>query len=165
MNTISKIILGVLVIAALFLGYKIYEKKSVTDSLTENIPSESTSTQNTTETPVVKKTLLTPPGEGSTEAQLRAWGELVSQSALPGTTLEIAGCVAVPEAMALEAGKDFTVTNADNIPHTLVLNPTTTFLIPANSSKTIKADFGKGPGIYAFSCDNRQEAVGVFLVK
>jgi plastocyanin len=114
---------------------------------------------------MVNKPLLTPPGEGATDADLRAWGELVSQTALPGTTIEIAGCVAVPEALAIDAGNDFTVTNAGKVPHTLVLNPTTTFLIPANSSKTIKANFEKGPGIYAFGCDNKQGAVGVFLVK
>jgi hypothetical protein len=167
MSTISKYILGILVIIAVVLGYKIYEKKAPASAKPVVTSNQSTSTPVTTNNTTVKTAaaIPKPPAAGASNTELRAWGELISKLAVPTNKLEITACKPNPAVIALDSGTSFSVTNKDSVSHILVLNPTTTFTIDAGATKSIKADFGKGPGMYAYGCDNGNEPVGVFLVK
>lgn len=117
----------------------------------------------TTSSPSSKR-ILNPPGSNASEEEETRYYDLVAETAETAATLDLSGCRPKPTAMEVTWNQTFKVRNQDALPHILVINADYEYLIPARSQKEIVADFGKGPGVYGFGCDESEEAVGVILL-
>lgn len=93
-----------------------------------------------------------------------AFYKIAAENAVPSDFIDLGGCDPKPSALKVTQNKTFTVRNNDAAFHILVIDPGREYLIPAGGVKEITADFGKGPGIYGFGCDESEEAVGVILI-
>lgn len=108
--------------------------------------------------------VLSAPGPNATEAERQAHGQLVASSAVETKSIDLTSCQAKPLVSRFREGAEITLINNDPVPHVMVFNPSLTFPVPAKSSSKIKANFGYGPGIYGFGCDQSPMAVGMILL-
>lgn len=175
MNLAMKIILGVLVIAAVFLGYKIYEKKaslieveepalteaSPESQLDEEESSVKTEQMNAEESAVLRGYLQ----EDASEETKQAYSALVNKYAVAATTLDISKCDSNPFVTAIKQGDKLTVENKDTEPVTMRFDSTYTYTIEPNSTRVLLADFGRGPGSYGYSCPNKAGISGIISIR
>ncbi|MEN9621834.1 MAG: hypothetical protein RLZZ67_268 [Candidatus Parcubacteria bacterium] len=179
MNTALKIILGVLIVAAAFLGFKIYQKQSlssvsapvkapvkapVTAPVSKPVPVDPTKKLSEADK-VEAKALLNSPKPDATEAEKQAFVQRVYSSAVDTKTVNISSCTAKPTVSGVINDSDISFVNDDTVEHSIVFNADKIFKIPANSSKIIKATFGMGVGIYGFGCDGSSGPAGMVVVK
>jgi hypothetical protein len=160
--------LAALVIIALGLGYAVYAKKSGNRAPnsypSENAPVAAGQKPVSGGANVPANKLLTPPGPNSSEAEQKAFAELVASAAVRTDKINLSSCKAMPTVASFNLDSMITLVNDDPTEHTMVLDPKNTFTVPGKSKKTIKADFGHGPGLYGYGCDMSSGAVGMMLV-
>jgi hypothetical protein len=174
MNTALKIILGVLIVAAAFLGFKIYQKQATlptavvktpaTKPVTTAQPAQTVTTKNVT-TPEGQKILASQPTSASSAAEQQAFADSVFKAAVSTTSINISSCVAGPTVSSVINDSNVLFVNDDAVEHVVVFNSENIIKVPAKSNLSVKAAFGKGPGIYGFGCDSSDKAVGMVVVK
>jgi len=91
--------------------------------------------------------------------------ELAQSIAEEAKVLEMGtDCVMNPVVLQVQQGEILRVDNTDTIQHELVVSPEYIYLVPAGQSKQLTVDFGKGPGLYGYSCDQHTVPTGIFLI-
>lgn len=158
------LILGFLCLTAIILGFAIYKKMKSSSQmpLAQTFPSVTFSPSPTL--PADETAVLHTPSPNATEAERKQFFNIVAHFAKEADVLDITGCKAVPIDLKVKLGNPISVKNSDAIDHKIVLNPTTTYTISANSTQDITIPFEKGPGIYGFGCDTLPTAIGMFFV-
>jgi hypothetical protein len=163
MNTMMKWIIAVLVITAVVLGYKVYMAKKSPEVSTEEVQYNTTEDQgdrNATDLMLIQTT----PTVSSTEEEKMAYFDLIRSKAVVATLVDVTSCVPKPLVISAKQGSEVTLRNDDAASHRLGFDQNTFFDVPGKSTRVIKVDLGKGPGIYGYGCDNSAKLMGVFLV-
>ena len=163
----------VLVFIAVALGFLIYRKQmpsisrqpSPTSPTTGQMPSESVSDETAKrELSAEEQAALTPPSRDASSAEQQDFLTLISRLAKESKFLDISGCFANPLVFRVKFKSSFTARNSDKVDRVIVFDEKNQFIVPAQETKEIKADFGKGPGIYGMGCDSSTGARGMFLI-
>ena len=117
--------------------------------------------------PVTEKNLTLPqtPSATSTQTDRQSYFDLVSKDAVPTDTVDVSSCVLKPLISSMKKGSTLVFVNKDNISHKIVFSPNMSFIIGTSSSGVIKADFGKFPGIYPFTCYGPATTTGIVILK
>lgn len=114
-------------------------------------------------TPQERAALVTPARDASDEEKRRHF-DLVVPLATRAEFLDITDCLGNPIVFEATQDRGFSVKNSDDENHTLQLSEERFYTVPAGGTKDIVADFGFGPGVYGYGCDNSTGAAGVILV-
>lgn len=109
------------------------------------------------------KILLVPQATASAKEK-KEYIAFVSKYASRQNTVEIKDCQPKPLVIWAKNGSEITIKNLDSSDHVIEVNSSHNLNVSKNSSAKIKADFGQGPGVYAYSCDDSNGPVGIFLV-
>ncbi len=169
-DTIFTLFTGFLVITAIVLGWQIWQttRTSKTPLTTVTTPAPSASpivTASSSPTSADdEKQLLNTPSQTSSQADKNTYAQLVSKYVKAVDNFDIKNCSPQPLAAQVKDGMIFTAKNSDSSPHTLLLDSAHRYQIPAKGQLKITANFGHGPGIYGYGCDQSTGAVGIFLV-
>lgn len=152
--------------SAFLVGYDIYRNLEPSSWMKQKLETAQNrlSSNRDSITPATEQNVLQVPAENATDEEKQRHFDLAVSLARESQALEITNCKANPIVLKIENGKSFTVVNKDSVEHALVLTPELRFVIPAESPKTIAADFGKGPGLYGYGCDGIPRLMGLFLV-
>ena len=175
---ISNLLIVILLIIALVLGYFIYKKNFSSSysskTTTSKVPSSSKNNKSLNLAPrrpmpigltEDEKTLLNPPGSNGTQEERDKHFALVVKLAKEAKVLDLNKCEKPnPLALKLNKGQKFNVYNGNLQNHTIWFDADRKYKIPANSTTTLTADFGDGPGYYGYLCDNVSGVVGFFLI-
>ena len=154
---VSIILIGI----AIVLGYLIFQQQR------PDSPKETGSQVSTREYPSYTSSddILIFPDKDAPSDVRRLHSELAQSIAQEGSVLEIGGdCVANPVVLQIQQGATLKVQNTDTIQHELVVSQEYIYLIEAGQSEDLIVDFGKGPGLYGYGCDQNNISVGVFLI-
>lgn len=166
-KNILSVILVVLVGVAIILGYFIYQQRLQKQPTQEPQQPLSPQPQQVDKYPsyASEEDVLVFPGEDASAEVGRRHLDLVRRIAKEAEVLEMdSGCTMNPVVFRIQEGEEFTVKNSDSVDHELVVNPEHVYSIPAGQTQQVKADFGKGPGIYGYACAFVPHTVGIFLV-
>lgn len=150
----SRTYIIILIVIALILGYAIYNQQKV------NI-SKNTATKPLTATPVPfpanltedEKFILNPPPATASAEIKKKHADTVAKLAKEEDNLEIKDCQPTPLVLQVKQGTEFTIQNKDSSPHKIIFDSDHHYVLPANGSKTIKADFKYGSGDYGYICE------------
>lgn len=113
-----------------------------------------------------EKTLLKTPQKDASEEKKSAHFAVVQRLAKRTEFLDLSACYGDPLAFRAHEGTKFSVKNNDAVSHTLQISPEHIYTIPAKGAREITAQFGFGPGVYGYGCDDSPEARGIlFIVK
>lgn len=162
MNSILKIVLGVLVVAALVLGYMVYKKEA---GIPRNAPTSQDSVKGTVTAASKEEMAFVFPGPKATQAEKSAFFQLVSKSAVETNKIDVSACSAKPFVVSIAENSAMTFVNKDSVDHVVSFNAALSYTVPAKSSFATKAAFGKGPGTYGYACDQTNGNAGIILVK
>lgn len=110
-----------------------------------------------------EKILMLPQSTASAQEK-KDYIAFVSKYASAQNTVDLKDCAPKPLVVWVKSGSEITLKNADSDTREISVNDQHSVSVPANSSAKIKADFGQGPGVYAYSCDDSDGPVGLFLV-
>ena len=110
--------------------------------------------------------VLSPPSPDSLESEKEAHLALTEKLAVFAEYLDITKCeVADPVVFSVSYDSSFTVRNEDTVDHDLVRGPgEKRFTVPAGGEITLTADWGEGPGVFAYACDSIRRPVGMILM-
>jgi hypothetical protein len=177
----QKVIIVLLILGAAFLSYRIYERYTPSEKGEEKILSQEQSTsinpeQKTAQGPGQQLNMredlspneqlaLQTPGPSASEEERANHFRLVQSIAKPAEFLDISDCKADPVVLKVKDQSKFTVRNTDNADRKFVLSQSKFIIIPALSDTELTADFGLGPGIYGFGCDNSFSPIGLLFVE
>lgn len=185
MDTINKsekkLIATIIVLAfvAVGLGIAIYKQGllgSLMPSKTSSLKSTTSKTQQQSTDPRSKRplptglsqdelALMSPPHQGDTDEVKMKHYKIGQKLAKEADVLELNKCNGPsPLDLKLVSGQDFKVKNSDSQNHTIIIDKDHQYMINANSTKTVKADFGRGNGLYGYLCDNLSGVAGFFFV-
>jgi hypothetical protein len=159
----SKILLiALLLLTAIGLGYAIYQERGVKPAAHSEglslIPEMDTATPTMRE----KEVLNIDP---SASEQLKQRHFMLAVSlATADEYLDIGNCTASPLVLKVKDRASFKARNKDTILHRIAIDSQHVFSIPAKSTQTLTADFGKGPGLYGYGCDAGTKTAGLILV-
>lgn len=109
-------------------------------------------------------TLVAASSDADAEARQKYFEESVKK-AQATDRLVIGDCKGNPEVIKLQDMALFTIANTDDEPHSLSINENISYEIPAKGMIEVKADFGKGPGLYGYGCDREPSAAGLILIE
>lgn len=109
------------------------------------------------------KILMPPPSTASAQEK-KEYIAFVSKYASKTNTTTFKGCQPDPIVIWVKMGSEITLKNEDDQDHTVKMNKKVITKLPKNSTKKIKADFGKGAGIYTYECDDSNGSVGMFIL-
>lgn len=167
-SIVSAVLLGILFGASAVLGFKLVELLTARDNSRKAaarqdafagedrvFPREITEAEHAA--------LRTPP-EGASEEEKRQHFDAVVPLATRAQFLDITRCLGDPIVFEVFEGETFMVRNNDDADHTIQISRDTRFVIPAGGELGVNAEFGFGPGVYGYGCDNSAGAAGIFLV-
>jgi hypothetical protein len=157
---LGNLILIVLVIAAIVLGYFLYQRMDLSG------PSVKTTEEVTGKTRD-ERLVLRYPAKDVTEEEWNNYLVLVAKLAVEADKISIgANCSVSPVVVKtpLVMGKKVTLENNDSVAHTISFNTPPNFEVPANGKIEMPVDFKGTPGIYGYGCDNSPDAVGLIQV-
>jgi hypothetical protein len=176
MNLAMKLILTVLVVAALILGYLIYEKKTApidpVDSTTPVVTSEEPRNEKEA-SPAIEDKMSAQDSAilrdylpaNATADQKNAYFALVNKYAVVTNKLDITKCATNPFVTEIKQGEQLTLINNGTEPQTIKFDSTREYTAGPNSTKVLIADFGRGPGSYGFACPNKAGISGIVVVR
>lgn len=110
-----------------------------------------------------EKILMLPQSTASAQEK-KNYISFVSKYASAQNSVDIKNCAPKPLVIWVKSGSDITIKNSDSDAREISVNDQHSVTVPANSSAKIKADFGAGPGVYAYYCGESEGPVGLFLV-
>jgi hypothetical protein len=156
------VIVALLLVAALVVGYLLMRRSppampSGQGTEQGGAPSPSISAEDRT-------AVLQTPRNTSTKEERDAHFKIVQRLAVMSETLDVSGCNPNPLVLKHRQIQDIQVTNKDDVPHELQVNPQHLYTVPAHGSISIPPDFGSGTGVYGYGCDNSLNAVGLFFI-
>lgn len=111
-----------------------------------------------------ERALLKTPPQGATETEKAAHFAIVNRLARTAEFLDLSACYGSPLSFRVVEGAEFSVKNNDTVAHTLQISPEHIYTVPAKEEKKLTAQFGKGPGVYGYGCDNSPDARGILFV-
>lgn len=114
-----------------------------------------------------EKNILDIPGPDSSENQRRNHFEAVQKLAEEAEYLELNECIPSPIVLRAKSGSVIKVRNGDVSSYRIAINKDNLFDIKAEATTEIEADFGNGPGLYAYACEKNgpaQSAAGLFII-
>jgi hypothetical protein len=111
-----------------------------------------------------RQAVLQTPRNTSTKEERDAHFKIVQRLAVLSDTLDITGCSPDPLVTKHRLISDLQVTNRDDVPHELQVNPQHLYKVPAHGSISIPPDLGSGTGVYGYGCDNSLNAVGLLFI-
>lgn len=151
-----------LIVVAVMLGYMIFQQSR--PKSTDRIEKAGAAQALFQDLADKERAVLNVPSQDSTQEEKQQHFELVLRIAKEADYLDISQCIPSPVVFKVKNDERFTVKNPDAVEHTIGLDPDHIFSVPAQSTKTIVADFGHGAGLYGYGCDASTKAVGLFLV-
>ena len=176
----SLLTVAVLIIVAFVLGVLIYNKYSrgaITLNKMDSNGSLRQSRQSQSSQQDTREKRPTPEGLSAEELKLftipmnasqefiNERFKLVEKLSKEGDTIDLNKCEKPsPLVLKVEEGTDITIKNSDSIEHNVFIYRNSEVKVPANQNKTVKANFERGPGYYAYQCDNLAGIVGYILV-
>ena len=110
----------------------------------------------------VAKVLQNPTASSSNQIRLEHF-DLAKKLAQNTDALDLTGCVAKPVVVEIAENAKLLIKNNDAGSHQFKIDPKHHYAIPANSSLNILVEFGYGPGLYGYACD-QNSIVGYILV-
>lgn len=157
-----------IIIPVTFFAYKfLVEKGSLVETTTpsqdttQTIPQEVSSRLTADESFVLSNILESK----ETEKEKNVFQIALSKAAIESEQLDITSCFPTPVVFNLKTKKDFTVTNNDQVAHTLTIYASK-YQIPAKGNTTIvTADFAESGHVYPYSCDDISVAGVIWLPK
>ena len=144
------IAVAILLLLAAAQSYFLYQKK-LAGGPADKTPKE-----------VVWENVLVFPGPGATPEEQRAHFVLAEKTALAADEIDLTGCKANPVVVRMKEGDEIRVKNSDGKSHVLLVSADEKYSIEANSTKSLKPLFLKGPGLYGYNCDDKL-LVGILL--
>lgn len=151
-------VLGLLALAALVLGYFLYQKLKV--------PAPKITTTNSAETSD-ERAVLRYPARDVTPGEWNNYLVLVAKLAMETDTVTVGpNCKITPVVVKtpLVSGKKLHFKNSDTVAHEIAFTNPPSYAIAANSTVDIPIDFKGVPGIYGYGCDMSPNAVGLVQV-
>jgi len=165
-NTKFLIIVAViLVIVAAGLGIAIIRSSTrVTSSFapeptSESVPNPQTSTELTGD----EKRILEIP-DGSNPEALAAYGDLISQAAIEASEIKLIDCNTSPLAVKGKLSSIVKFINESDKEAQIAFDADHLYAVPASGQINVTLDFGKGVGIYGYSCNGSTKPVGVIYI-
>lgn len=155
---------GIVVLAAIaiFLGYQIYQQYQLKQSSGTKLEPGQTSVNQSV---APKETdVLNFPGPNASEEETRKFAETVQANAKETGELDISRCEPNPKVLKVKLGSEFKIKNSDPSEHKIYIANREEFSATPDSTVTVKASFGKGPGTYGYGCDGDSTLVGAFFV-
>lgn len=144
------IFIGIIILATalVFVALRLSQKQSQTpESLNSNQPENIQTSPESTQSSKSNRSLQTPK---------------------PVESLDITGCNPIPKQLKLKIGQDFQVKNNDKVAHTIIIDASHKFVIPAESTTTLSSTFGASGiiGTIGYRCDNASSEafVGTFHI-
>lgn len=167
-NKSLKITAVILVVLALALGYAILRQRRplTAPETSSSTPAPAPSAQpgalapspapapSTVERNPDERAVLAIPGPNASEAEKARHFELAQRLARESAELKLVNCVPDPAVFKVANGASFTVHNAGAKDMTVVINPENVYTVPAGGTKTLKAGFGKGAGLFGYGCNS-----------
>lgn len=162
------IIVIILVAVAIILASYIYRSRSSqkpTPTPNQLQTTQKQQPQQPVDVTVNEREVLNFPGPNASDDERKKYAELVNRVSKETTTLEIKNCEPSPLGLKVKEGTEIKVKNNDSVKHKLIVDEKNQYDISASSSNTIKLDFGKGPGVYGYTCDpNAKNPAGIFYI-
>lgn len=177
---VLNIAIAVLLVAALVLGYFVYQKyapmaESPNEPAVGVVETDAPDTQEASPSSGDGRELkalsdrereaLTPPGPGASEEEFQQHFSLVQEVAVNESILLVGeDCVVYPAIMRTKIGTDLTFLNQDSMQHVITFNEEHSYILPPGEPVALSADFGQGAGLYGYGCDEGTAAAGMMLV-
>ena len=176
MSTTSKYVLGVLIVIAVVLGYKIYEKKSNISSAVSNTPPASENKPQTNKPAVSSTNNSRIPGpdlvvlrsaidQNATSAQKEKFFSTVNKYAVTTSTIDITSCLPEPIVAAVKMGSEISFVNKGNKSETIQFDASHTYTVNPGAVVKVMADLGHGLGSYGYSCPDKSGVAGIVTIR
>lgn len=166
MQSIQKAIIGLLIIAALALGFAILSRKTPSNvNNTSNNPIPPPASQNADAgLSEDEKKLFNSPAQNASAEEKRAHYDLAVRMSTESDKLEIKNCVATPVVMRVRLNSTFSVKNSGS--NEIEFGFDKKVKIAPGNTVQVKADFKNGVGLYGYGCSDQQlsRAVGFLIV-
>lgn len=108
---------------------------------------------------------LSPLSPTATQADQIARQKLVESLAKEVVDVHVGGdCRMGPPIIRTQLGSTINFINGDVSSHTIIVDGDHHWDIKPGAKVPVKIDFGKGAGVYGYSCDNHSNALGIMLV-
>ena len=150
--------LSVFAAGAVLLGFLVFKPE------TTNGPGANQSIKQSVPLTGEEKKLLKIPPQGAPETEKAAHFALLQRLARTTDFLDLSTCFGNPLAFRVQNGAAFVLKNNDSLPHTLQISPQHIYTVPARDEREIVAQFGFGPGVYGYGCDDSPDARGILFV-
>jgi len=111
-----------------------------------------------------EKILLKTPPQSASETEKAAHFAVVNRLARTTEFLDLSTCFGNPLAFRVQEGAIFTIKNNDTVEHTLQISQKYLYTVAAKGERKLTANFGFGPGVYGYGCDNSPDARGILFV-
>lgn len=111
-----------------------------------------------------EKAVLIPPGPNDSEQKRKEHFALVERLAKEAEYLDITDCKSIPVVLRAKKGSEIQLRNTSKVDHALVIDKDHVYTVPAEKTLKVKADFGKGAGVYGYGCDKSTGATGMMLI-
>ena len=108
--------------------------------------------------------IVNPPGPNATDEEKDRFFQLVAKVATPANFLEVSSCLPSPIAFLTEYKQPMSFMNNDSVEHSIIINKDHVYTVLPNSSKTVIAEFGFGPGFYGYACDDPNKTAGMIFI-
>lgn len=167
LNKRKELIIIILIITALVLGYLLFQFPQVSNFLNKSlefmqreVKDEKTSNEFTAD----EKKVLIIPNNDSTDKEKADHSKLVEKLAKEVDTVVVKDCLPIPLALKIKIGESFKIRNDGKATITIAVNKDNINEIAAGETKSFKADFGFGPGVYGYACNSSDATSGIFFV-
>lgn len=70
-----------------------------------------------------------------------------------------------PPVIKIKEGENLKVNNQDSKSYKLFIDPTHIYTIAPKATTNIKVAFGKGKGLYGYSCEGNQDLLGIIIIQ
>jgi len=112
-----------------------------------------------------ERALFDLPSEDAPDEEHLAYFRRARASAREAEFVDLNTCkIATPFVLQLAEGDTIRVRNLDKVDHVISHNPEHILFVPSDTTVEVPADFGTGPGLYAYGCDGSDDFIGFFLI-
>lgn len=169
--------IAALAILAILLGYQIYQQQTGIGSQTLPTPNpvvqnNSTSPLNSTQPQATRSSTIDQyidldsvfkqfPGPNATEEEKIRFNDYLLSIGKEGDTLTISNCKPIPVVFRVRKGTEFSLSNLDNMDHTLNVSQVT-FSVKARETKRVKTD--NLDGANGYYCDGVGSKIGILHI-
>jgi len=170
---LSRVVIGIVAIVAVIglFAYQsgtlpLFGKLNTNSSSTTSTGSALIQSNTTPPTAAERAAILEVPGPNASQEEKDRYFQLMVKFAQPTGNISLTNCQPDPLVLWVREGQSFTITNKDNAAHTVQITEAHKYQVDPQGSKTVKADFGGGPGESGIFCDPTDGAkiVGVIHV-